>query len=164
MRSAAVALQAIALTSYFVSYSMIHIARLLVLILLVSCQRDKDANPRVFQLLEGKWEQTGYYITTSSNEREWRTIDSLAGQPTFIVRSDGAFLFGNGKEMCCGPRGKVTINGEAIFINPTMQVPYNEMCALVDCIGCNDNVFEVDEEKLVWIRCGTIRSHYRRLP
>ncbi|MFB9294773.1 hypothetical protein [Persicitalea jodogahamensis] len=134
------------------------------LILALGCQNRDKFPSNINPLLTGKWEMTAYYATLSGNDREWKTIDSLTGQPTLIIRSDGAFLFGNGKGMCCGPGGKVTINGEAMFLNPTMPITYDEICQLIDCIICNDNVFEVDEEKLVWMRCGTIRSQYRRLP
>ncbi len=133
------------------------------LILALGCQNRDKFPSNVDPLLVGKWEHTAYEKVLSDGTREWKMLDSLTGKPSFIVRSDGAFLDGNGRAMCCGPGEKITVNGEIIFLKPTKPVPYNEVCELVDCAGCADNVFEVNGEELLWI-CDQQRSRYRRLP
>ena len=66
-------------------------AYLLMLLGLLNCQRGKDAIPKAFQILEGKWEQTGH----QTGPNEW-VRDSTNGEVSLIFRADGVPLYGEG--------------------------------------------------------------------
>ncbi len=137
------------------------IACLLVLLGLMNCQRDKDINPKAFQLLEGKWEQTGHQ-TKVNGKKVW-VADSTSGSADLIIRADGVALDRNGKGSCCSPKNYL-LNGKLYPIEPKSPVKHGDYCAQSLCAYCETVELQVTENTLLWIYCGVYQATYRKLP
>lgn len=133
---------------------------LLLLLGMLSCQSDKAIDPKTLQLLEGKWEQTGYQ--TRENDKKVWVADSTSGKTSLIVRADGVPLDANGEGFCCPPKNFL-IGGKLFPIEPKSPVKFAEYCAAVDCISCDVVELQVTENRLLWISCGGYTVRYRRL-
>ncbi|GHB54784.1 hypothetical protein [Persicitalea jodogahamensis] len=133
------------------------------IVLALGCQNREKFPSGVDPLLVGKWEQTAYEEVLSNGTKEWKTLDSLTGKPSFIVRSDGALLSGDGKEYCCISFEKYVVNGEVYFPKIKEPVPENEECLRTFCGICSEHKFQIEGDEMVWTYCGS-RSRYRRLP
>ncbi len=134
---------------------------LLVLLGMVSCQPNKDANPRAFQLLEGKWEQTGHQTTL--NGKEVWVADSTNGRADLIFRASGMPLYGDGFGFCCPPQN-LLINGRLFPIKPDTTVIPHPACQVIKCRPCDTVEIQVSSESMLWIGCGGYKTTYRKLP
>lgn len=135
---------------------------LLLIFLAIGCQNRQEFSSHVDPLLVGKWELTAYE-TTIRGIKHWETRDSLTGEPSFIIRTDGVFVNRYEQGLCCGPIGRMSVNGKAVLFKAKSPIPRDEICTLVSCSGCSDHDFKVDQDELLWTKCGT-QSRYRRLP
>lgn len=133
---------------------------LLLLLATLACQSDKGIDPKILQLLEGKWEQTGHQ-TRENGKTVW-VADSTSGKISLIIRADGVPLDANGEGFCCPPKNFL-IGGKLYPIEPKSPVKFAEYCAAVDCISCDVVELQITESTLLWISCGGFATRYRRL-
>lgn len=133
---------------------------LLLLLGMLSCQSDKDIDPKTLQLLEGKWEQTGHQ--TKENGKTVWVADSTNGEISLLIRADGVPLDKNGEGFCCPPKNFL-IGGKLFPIEPKSPVKFAFYCALASCAPCNTVELQITEKSLIWISCGGFATRYRRL-
>lgn len=134
---------------------------LLVLLGALSCQRNKEVNPKDFQLIEGKWEQTGHQVKRN-NEKTW-VKDSTSGKVSLIIRADGVPLDENGEGFCCWPENYL-LNGKLYSIKPKAPVEKAGVCISASCVYCETVELQATETSLLLIYCGGSQITYRKLP
>ena len=139
------------------------ISYLILLPLVLGCQREREITPRAVQLIEGTWEAIAWNPPSNGNE-EWKEIDHDKRSWRLIFRSDGIPVDADGLGMCCPPNS-LLINGNLFFIKPKLPLPSNgSKCAGLWCRFCETIEIQVTDDNLLWTDCIGVSIRYRRLP
>jgi hypothetical protein len=133
---------------------------LMISLILVACKKNnREPEPEIAAIVN-TWKQTAYEKTVNG-AKIWVPVD---GEPHYIsFRFDGLILDSKGLPLCCAPKAYY-VNGVLFKVQPKAEVPFNEQCALVDCIGCGAWDIEQTGNELILSYCEPIktRSKYIR--
>ena len=134
---------------------------LLLFLVLAGCNRVEKVSPEALKPLVGRWQLVAQR-NLQSEEKEW--VEVPAAEASFlIIRYDGVVLDAEGRGLCCGP-GTLKLNGTEYPIEPKAEVPFNDVCALVNCAGCPVWDIALDGDTFVLTGCwGGGQSRYARV-
>lgn len=134
-----------------------------VLVWLLSCQKDADSDPTAmlyFSTISGPWHSIEAERSSLDNKSVWEPIPATQSD-TLIFRNDGVILNADGKPRCCAP-GTLTINGTLRDVKPQTALPGNPECALLNCVTCPTWEISWNDDQLIISTCNTPRIKYVR--
>jgi hypothetical protein len=134
---------------------------LMISLVMVACKMDEpEPEPEIAAIVD-RWKLTAYENTVNG-EKVWVPVQ---GEPYYMsFRFDGVILDSKGLPACCSPKAYY-LNGVLFQIKPKTEVPVNQQCALVDCIGCDTWSIEQTGNELIVTLCEPFtatRSKYIR--
>ena len=133
---------------------------LLLLVLLLSCNRLQRVAPAELKPLVGRWRLMATQQTTLG-ETSW---DNVAATPAtdLFVRYDGVLLEAEGRQLCCAPPA-LRLNGALIPIEPRTEVPTNPACASIRCLTCPAWIIDLADNEFIVTYCDGGRARYARV-
>jgi hypothetical protein len=127
---------------------------LMIPLVLVGCKKDNPEPEPEIRSIVSTWKQIAYETTVNGN-KVWVPTQ---GEPGFLTfRFDGLILDSKGLPACCAPKAYY-LNGVFFEVKPKAEVPINEQCALVDCVGCSTWNIEQTENELIVSLCEPLKS------
>ncbi|MCF2517680.1 hypothetical protein [Dyadobacter sp. CY351] len=122
---------------------------LMISLTLVACKEDDPEPQPEIATIADTWKQTAYEKTVDG-KKVWIPVD---GEPTYIsFRFDGVVLDGKGLPLCCPPDAYY-VNGVLFEVKPKAEVPVNNVCMTVDCIGCATWDIEQTGDEMILTYC-----------
>jgi hypothetical protein len=123
-----------------------HLFILMISLVVVSCKKDNTDPEVLISSLTHTWKHTAYGNVVG-NDTIWEPIRI---EPRYIhFRFDGVILDEKDLPVCCAPKAYY-VNGELFKIKPKAPLPFNEQCALLDCIQCDAwNITQKSDELIV---------------
>lgn len=137
-------------------------ATLLLVLIILSCQREREITPKAVQLIEGQWEAT-FWNPPANGEKVWKEVGVNQRGLSLVFRSDGYPVDADGLGMCCPP-ANLLINGKLFAIDPKLPVSTGHKCAGVWCRSCETIEIQATDTNLLWTNCDGVSIRYRRLP
>lgn len=126
----------------------------------MECKRDQDPEPAPeIAGIVGGW----HMVEMQYKSGDSTIVKNMANeeQRAFSIRFDGVMLY-DGVGACCAS-GKYVINGKPFEVKPAEDVPYNDDCALVDCIACPQLIITQSGDEMTIETClGIIRKYVRK--
>lgn len=137
--------------------------KLLLLILinlaLSKCKNDVKESISPIETITGTWRLAEKQVVVNG-QPVWQDITDQSPY-SFTISTDGAILNGAGLPECCVPK-TLSVNGVAVGIPSSSQLPSNPDCARVNCALCESWDIETSGEELIIDYCGRERAKFTK--